>query len=71
MRDGKEAVRILYYKDKMSPHQANLKEDYQKIQMAALNEKKQGVLTKWFDEAKKEVFIQIDDEYKDCRILEE
>ena len=71
MRDGKEAVRILYYKDKMSPHQANLKEDYQKIQMAALNEKKQGVLTKWFDEAKKEVFIQIDDEYKNCKILEE
>ncbi len=71
MRDGKEAVRILYYKDKMSPHQANLKEDYQKIQMAALNEKKQNVLTEWFDEAKKEVFIQIDDDYKKCKILEE
>jgi parvulin-like peptidyl-prolyl isomerase len=71
MRDGKEAVRILYYKDKMSPHQANLKEDYQKIQLAALNEKKQNVLTDWFDEAKKEVFIQIDDEYKKCRILEQ
>jgi parvulin-like peptidyl-prolyl isomerase len=71
MRDGKEAVRILYYKDKMSPHQANLKEDYQKIQMAALNEKKQNVLNEWFDEAKKEVFIQIDDDYKKCKILEE
>lgn len=71
MRDGKEAVRILYYKDKMSPHQANLKEDYQKIQLAALNEKKQKVLTEWFDEAKNEVFIQIDDEYKNCKILEQ
>jgi len=71
MRDGKEAVRILYYKDKMSPHQANLKEDYQKIQMAALNEKKQNALNEWFNEAKKEVFIQIDDEYKNCKILEE
>jgi parvulin-like peptidyl-prolyl isomerase len=71
MRDGKEAVRILYYKDKTSPHQANLKEDYQKIQLAALNEKKQKVLTKWFNEAKNEVFIQIDDEYKNCKILEQ
>jgi parvulin-like peptidyl-prolyl isomerase len=71
MRDGKEAVRILYYKDKIRPHQANLKEDYQKIQLAALNEKKQIALNEWFDDAKKEVFIQIDDEYKKCAILED
>jgi hypothetical protein len=71
MPDGKEAVRILYYKDRISPHQANLKEDYQKIQLAALNEKKQIALNEWFEEAKNEVFIQIDDEYKKCAILEE
>ncbi len=71
MRDGKEAVRILFYKDKVSPHQANLKEDYQKIQLAALNEKKQFALNNWFDDAQKEVFIQIDDDYKFCNILEE
>ncbi|MBR9997458.1 MAG: peptidylprolyl isomerase [Cyclobacteriaceae bacterium] len=71
MRDGKEAVRIMFYKDKMSPHQANLKEDYQKIQMAALNEKKQIALSEWFNDAKKEVFIQIDEEYNTCAILEE
>lgn len=70
MKDGKEAVRILYYKSKFKPHQANLKDDYQKIQLAALNEKKQRILQQWFDEAKQDVFIQIDDEYKHCRILE-
>jgi len=71
MRDGKEAVRILFKKEKVSPHQANLKDDYQKIQLAALNEKKQYALNNWFDEAKKEVFIQIDDDYRFCNILEE
>lgn len=71
MTDGKEAVRILYYKDKVKPHQANLKDDYQKIQLAALNEKKQNALDEWFAEAKKEVFIQIDDSYKNCSILEQ
>ncbi len=70
MKDGKEAVRILYYKKRTRPHQASIKEDYQKIQLAALNEKKQKALDEWFDSAKNEVFIQIDDDYKYCQILE-
>jgi parvulin-like peptidyl-prolyl isomerase len=69
MQDGKEAVRILYYKDRIRPHKANLKEDYQKIQMATMNEKRQEVMESWFDSAKNEVFIQIDDDYKNCNIL--
>jgi len=70
MQDGKEAVRILYYKDRVKPHKANLKEDYQKIQMATMNEKRQEVMETWFNSAKNEVFIQIDDDYKYCKILE-
>jgi parvulin-like peptidyl-prolyl isomerase len=70
MQDGKEAVRILYYKDRIRPHKANLKEDYQKIQMATMNEKRKEVMEKWFDRAKNEVFIQIDDDYKYCNVME-
>jgi len=70
MKDGKEALRIVFYKDRVKPHVANFKDDYQKIQLAALNEKRSKMLDDWFDEAKEEVFIQIDDEYKKCRILE-
>jgi parvulin-like peptidyl-prolyl isomerase len=70
MQDGKEAVRILYYKDRVRPHKANLKEDYQKIQMATMNEKRTEVMDNWFDRAKNEVFIQIDDELNYCNILE-
>jgi hypothetical protein len=70
MKDGKEAVRILYYKDRVKPHKANLKEDYQKIQLATMNEKRQETMEKWFDKAKNDVFIQIADDYKYCEILE-
>jgi parvulin-like peptidyl-prolyl isomerase len=70
MKDGKEAVRILYYKDRVKPHKANLKEDYQKIQLATMNEKRQEVMENWFDKAKDDVFIQIADDYKYCKILE-
>lgn len=67
--DGKEAVRILYYKSKIRPHQANLKDDWQKIQGATLNEKKSRILSEWFDKARNDVFISIDDAYGYCNIL--
>lgn len=68
--DGKQAVRILYYKSRVRPHQASLKQDYQKIARAAENEKKNKILNEWFDKAKDDVFIMIDPEYGDCRLME-
>lgn len=67
--DGKDAVRILYYKSRIAPHQASLKEDYHKIQTAALNEKKNKVLEGWFLKARQDVFINIDRTYDYCGIL--
>jgi peptidyl-prolyl cis-trans isomerase SurA len=68
--DGKEAVRIFYYKSSIPPHQANLKDDWTKIQAAALNEKKARVLDKWFDKAREDVFISLDSEYDYCGLLD-
>lgn len=70
MADGKEAMRIIYYKSKLKPHQASLDQDYQKIYMAALNAKKQKQMSDWFDDAKHEVFIEIDPDYNNCNILQ-
>ncbi len=70
MADGKEAMRIVYYKSKLSPHQADLDLDYQKIYAAALNAKKTKQMSDWFEEAKHEVYIEIDPEYSDCNILQ-
>lgn len=69
-QDGKKAVRLIYYKDRIAPHQANLLDDYQKIANAAMAEKKNRILNSWFDQARNDVFIEIDPEYNDCRILQ-
>lgn len=66
--DGKSAVRIVYYKSKVSPHEANLLDDYQKLQAAALNAKKNKIVARWFNDAVREVFIDIDPEYNNCNI---
>jgi peptidyl-prolyl cis-trans isomerase SurA len=70
MDDGKQAVRILQYKSKIPPHQASLKDDWSRIQAATLNQKRQGILEKWFIKARKDVFINIDSSYNFCGILD-
>lgn len=68
--DGKDAVRILYFKKKLPPHQANLKDDWSRIQSAALAEKKDLALEKWFSKARQDVFINVDPAYNGCKLLE-
>ena len=68
--DGKDAVRILYFKRRLPPHQANLKEDWHRIQGAALAQKKDRMLDKWFTKARLDVFIKLDPAYKGCGIAE-
>ncbi len=68
--DLKSAVRILYFKSKLPPHQANLKDDWFRIQSAALAEKKDQAMEKWFKKARADVFISIDGLYNGCGILE-
>ncbi|NJN27708.1 MAG: peptidylprolyl isomerase [Cyclobacteriaceae bacterium] len=70
MSDGKDAMRIIYYKSKLPPHQASLDLDYQKIYTAALTAKKQSEMSEWFEDARGEVFIEIDPEYDNCHILQ-
>ncbi|MFB3056173.1 MAG: peptidylprolyl isomerase, partial [Ignavibacteriaceae bacterium] len=67
--NGDNSVRILYFKGFIKPHQANLDQDYQKIRQAALSAKKSKILNDWFNNARFDVFINIDDEYNYCNIL--
>lgn len=66
-RDGKQVYRILNLKSRSEPHAANLKDDYQKIQTAALNEKHQKAVTSWIRKHLAGTYIRIDDEYKGCK----
>lgn len=68
--DGKDAVRILFFKTKLPPHAANLTDDWHRIQAAALGEKKDKALDKWFLKARNDVFINVDPTYKGCGIME-
>jgi peptidyl-prolyl cis-trans isomerase SurA len=66
---GKKGIRIVYLKTKTDPHRENLKDDYNKIAQRAIEQKKEKALEKWFDEKKKNYYIMIDDEYKNCAVL--
>ncbi|MDB5262883.1 MAG: peptidylprolyl isomerase, partial [Adhaeribacter sp.] len=68
--DGKQAMRIIYLKSNTPPHQANLKDDYQKLATYALNEKRRNTLADWFEKNKNTVFIDIDPEFNKCDILQ-
>ena len=67
--DGKQSFRILNYVSKTPPHQANLGQDYQKISDATMNQKRAIEMNKWFERARKDVFIEVDGEYDYCDIL--
>lgn len=64
--DGKQALRIIYFKSRSNRHFATLKDDYDKIQRIALEYKKEQVIDQWFRKAFKQVYIFIEPEYKDC-----
>jgi peptidyl-prolyl cis-trans isomerase SurA len=69
--DGKTAVRIMWFKNKVEPHTANLKDDYQKIYLAALNREKARILDEWFVKTRGQLFIDIDKDYDYCGLLKE
>ena len=69
MDDGTQALRILYYKNKILPHQGSLKDDYQRFRTYALNKKQAEALNNWFDRTKSEIYLTIDDEYNSCNLI--
>ena len=68
--DGKIAYKLIYFKKKIHPHLGNLEEDYQRFRNYALNRKQNVELNEWFQDAKEEVFINIDPEYNSCNIID-
>ncbi|MBR4787195.1 MAG: peptidylprolyl isomerase [Bacteroidales bacterium] len=64
--DGVMAYRLLYLKEKVSEHKANIVEDYDMIKNAALEEKRYDALQKWVVEKVKVTSIKINEQYRDC-----
>lgn len=59
--DGKRAFHLLHLKRRIPPHVANLEDDYQRIQEAALQARQAEVLEEWFQTARKNIYIEIKD----------
>jgi peptidyl-prolyl cis-trans isomerase SurA len=62
----KQGVRIIYLKSRSEPHVMNIRDDYNKIQQAALEEKKYLAMEKWLSDHIKDYYIMIDTVDADC-----
>lgn len=67
---GKSAYHIVMLKSRSTPHKANLKDDYQKIQEVALSEKQNKALSDWIEKKKKSTYIHHADDYSGCKMLD-
>jgi peptidyl-prolyl cis-trans isomerase SurA len=59
--DGKRAFHLILLHRRIAPHIANLNDDYQRIQDAALQARQAVELEEWFMTARKNVYIEIKD----------
>jgi len=64
--DGKEAYRLLYLKKRTLPHRANMREDYDKIQMWALENKQAETFQEWIAKKAAKTYIRINDKFRQC-----
>ncbi|HMR42240.1 MAG TPA: peptidylprolyl isomerase [Saprospiraceae bacterium] len=69
MQTGEKAFRIINLQSRTAPHRANLRQDYSKIQAAAIESKRSNFTSDWVEEKVSGTFIHIDPLYDDCQIL--
>ena len=62
----KKAVSIVKIDDVIAAHQLDIATDYDRIKQMALNKKKNEMVEKWVKEKLPNVFISINNRYKDC-----
>jgi len=65
-RAGTRSTRILYLKNRTDPHILNMKDDYARIQQAALAKKQNEYINNWIAERIDTYYIKIDPEYSQC-----
>lgn len=62
----RKKVTIVRVDDTIAAHQLDISTDYDRIKQLALNKKKNEMVEKWVKEKLPNVFISINDRYKDC-----
>ena len=64
--DGVMAYRLIYLKERVLQHKANLVEDYDMIKNAALEQKKYDAMEKWVVDKVKVTNMKISEQYRYC-----
>ena len=67
---GKKSVKLVYLKSRTEPHIENLRDDYNRLAVQALDEKKADIIQKWFANKIATYYIMVDDDYKGCASLQ-
>jgi len=65
-RSNKKGVRLIYVKSKTEPHRMNMRDDYNRIANAALEEKKYKALEKWLNTHISSHYIMLDPAEAGC-----
>jgi len=68
---NRKAVRLINLKRRTEPHRENMLDDYNRIAQRAIEEKKGGVLEKWFKDHIPTYYVSIDTEYGNCDSLKD
>jgi peptidyl-prolyl cis-trans isomerase SurA len=69
--ENAQAYRLVMVRSKTSPHKANLTEDYQRIQEAAMSQKQNKALSEWIEKRRKNTYVQINDDLGQCEELKD
>lgn len=63
---GEKSCRIIYLKNRTSPHKANMLDDYSNIQDVALKQKQNEKMNTWLAEKLPTYYLKIDRDYQNC-----
>lgn len=65
-QDGRQVFRIIYLKEFVAPHEANLEQDYSRIQIEAESMKKSKVVNEWVEKHRLTTYIRLNQGYISC-----
>lgn len=69
--NGETNFRLVQLQSRTTPHKANLKQDYAKIQDAAIQAKQSEIVNKWVKDRINSTFVAIDAAYNGCPGVEQ
>lgn len=69
--DGSIAFRIIKLISKSEPHEANMQQDYDRMQNAARSDKEHEIIKSWMDKRVQKTYLMVDSSYKGCEELKD